>query len=106
MTAQQARRAQPGKYCELCELPKAQCVHGLERRRAKAQRRKAAKAVQSKAVGAARGKRARAKGKVDAQRKACGQCRKSRCKSCKSQRRPRSVWVVASAGSPGLGRRA
>ena len=59
MTAEPARGGQPGKICQLCELPKAQCVHGVERRRARAQRRNAAKAVQSKAVGAVRGRQAK-----------------------------------------------
>ena len=130
------------KRCDLCDLPLAQCAHGLEPRRAKAERR----------AEKPRAKRTGQKNRTDSKRRTpsgeeprkCAECgtqarygkyrlclrcgiragfrlcsrcgryfqpepplspmKKATCTACKKRRRG-SVWVTASAGSPGLGRR-
>jgi hypothetical protein len=129
-------------HCVLCDLPRDQCIHGLQ----KAQARKAAytakrktkkeeaKKKQSKSSRGAAKSRARTCSRCHTLRcygrygvclpcgiklgfslcRSCGRYfkpdadtsrSKPRCKTCLGPRRPRSVWVVASAGSQGVGKR-
>lgn len=124
-------RSSQHKRCDLCDLPLAQCVHGLEKRRANAQKKASsskAKAkvhpkLPSKRLCVECGKRKRygryrwclACGK-QAGFRLCTSCgryfldqtltlkgKKVRCPTCRKKRQG-SVWIVASAGAPGLGK--
>lgn len=126
-------------HCELCDLPRAQCQHGLARRQRRAankQKRAAAATPANKGTAnspsgfpARPAKCARCGQRAPQGRywmcadcllktgaKRCARCKKAfkpeegyeakkpKCRSCRKKGRG-SVWVVGSAGSPGLGKR-
>lgn len=123
----------PGR-CELCDLPVRECVHGMRNRKgtqnraAKNTSKRSAKTSRKKPQREGRwcsdcGKKAayrrysvclscgKAKGFVLCTR--CGQyfrpdagtTTKRTCRTCRRPPRASSAWVIAQAGSPGLGKR-
>lgn len=128
-----------GLHCDLCDLPRAQCQHGLARRerraankaKKKASAKRATKAASSKtAAFPARPEKCSRCGQKAPQGRywmctacllktgatKCTQCkkafkpeegytsRKPKCRSCRTKGKG-SVWTVASAGAPSLGKR-
>lgn len=121
--------------CNLCDLPRSQCVHGLRKTKpAKSKKRSSARATTN-----ARAPKAGTAGKCSTCKKnaryerysVCAKClvrdggkvcricgrllrpepehmhKKPKCKTCRHGNwRGKDVYVVAQAGSPGLGKRA